>query len=137
MYQVKVLYLDQQENTLDFEKKPSVDVKGNYLVIECGSGQKMALNINTFLCVKFDYPEPAVAKPIKYSTEIRYNTKSETTELLMHPSEPKVEVKVGGNSGVLFLKTDDNLFRVVNGEWCEGVEVDFFVEDELVVRKKK
>jgi len=120
MYRVEVIYLDLQKDSIEFDRKPSIDVRGSTVYLECGSGQKLA--INSFLCVKIFYPT-VQTQPIKYVTNCRYNTKNENTEVLLHSVEPKVELK---NNNVIYLKESDNIVRVVNGEWLESIKIDLF-----------
>jgi len=135
MFTVEVIYQDQNRETVDFESKPSLDVKGNFVCLECGSGQKLVFNIDTVLYARVSYPPQNTVKPFKFTSEAHYHTKNETVELLMHSTAPKIEVKVGGNGGVLLLKEDDNVLRIINGDWLEGIKVDFF-NDQLAGKKK-
>lgn len=128
MYQVEAVYLDGQKESITFNRKPQVDVKGSNVVFECSSGQKFVLNIHTFMFVRILHPAPTTDKPFKFSTNLRFNTKSADVDLLMHVSEPKVEVKVHGNaSNVIFISESDCLLRVINGEWLESAKIDFYV----------
>lgn len=131
MFQARVVYTDKQESVLEFERKPSIDIKGNHLVIDGGNGQKFFLNANTLLVVKFSYPCPTTVKPFKYQSTTQYNTKNDTSEVLMHCSEPKADIKPCGNNGLLFLREDEQILRITNGEWYESIKIDLFTEDGI------
>ena len=134
MFQARVVYTDRQESVLEFERKPSIDIKGNHLVLD-SNGQKLFLNANTFLVVKLSYPSPTTVKPFKYQSTTQYNTKNNASEVLMHCSEPKAEIKLCGNNGLLFMREDEQVLRIINGEWYESIKIELFTE-ESPLRKR-
>lgn len=130
MYEVFISYTENGEDTLICESKPSASVKGGILFLDCGKGQKFAINISTLLYVKIKYPLPERVPEIKYAVDIHYHTETEDVELLFSPST--INVSVDGHNDmftpVVYVKESDNIIRVINSTYLRNIKVKSYSE---------
>jgi len=130
MFEVSVLYADGASDTMLCESKPTVSVDGGYAFIDCGKGQKFALNIATLFYAKIKYPLPDRVPDFKYAVDIHYHSEKDNVELLFSPSSISVDV-VGEEEGyeyVVVVKEGDNITRVINSESLRSVKVNTYSE---------
>jgi len=130
MYEVSLVFADNNTDTMLCESKPSLNVVGGFVLLDCGKGQKLALSIDTLIYAKIKYPLPDNVPDFKYSVDIHYHTDKENVELLFSPSSIGLDV-VGEEDGyvpVITVKEGDNLIRLINGEYLRSVKVNTYSE---------
>jgi len=130
MYEVSLVFVDNNTDTMLCESKPSINVVGGFVLLDCGKGQKLALSIDTLIYAKIKYPLPENVPDFKYSVDIHYHTDKENVELLFSPSSIGLDV-VGEDEGytpVLVVKENDNPIRIINSEFLRSVKVNTYSE---------
>jgi len=130
MYEVSVLYADGSTDDLLCESRPSVDVSGGYVFLDCGRGQSLTLNIDTLFYVKVKYPLPDKVPDFKYAIDIHYHSEKDNVELLFSSSTINVDMD-GDDEGytpIVTVKEGDNLIRLINGEYLRSVKVNTYSE---------
>lgn len=130
MYELSLVFADNNTDTMLCESKPSINVTGGFVLLDCGRGQKLALNIDTLIYVKIKYPLPEHVPDFKYALDIHYHTEKENVELLFSYSSISLDV-VGEDDGytpVLVVKENDNPTRIINSEFLRSVKVSSYSE---------
>ena len=132
MYEVTVIYDDKMEDTIICESKPTFDVDGGFVFVNCGKGQSLSLNVDNLFKVKVKYPIPTVMPNFKHSIDINYNTDTEDVELLFTPStvDVSIEGEDDGFTPVILVKECDNVFRVINSTFLKSIKVTNYSEKD-------
>ena len=132
MYEVTVIYDDKNEDTIICESKPTFDVDGGFVFVECGKGQSLSLNIDNFTKLKVKYPLPTVMPAFKYSININYDTETEDVELLFSPStvDVSIEGEDDGYTPVILVKEGENVCRVINSTYLKSIKVTTYSEKD-------
>jgi hypothetical protein len=130
MYEVSVFYADGVSEEILCESKPSVEVCGGYIFLDCGRGQSLTMSIDTLFYVKVKYPLPEKMPAFKYAIDIHYHTNKDNVELLFTPSTVYVDMdgEEDGYVPVITVKEGDNLIRLINGEYLRSVKVNTYSE---------
>lgn len=122
MYEVEVTYLnDTDTDTLLCSSKPSAELVGNYVILNCGNGQQFTVNVAKMFKITIKYPLPNSVPAFRYAVDIHYN---ENVELLFSPKTFDVDVK----SNVVVVKDGDDVVRVINPEILRSVKVSNYTE---------
>lgn len=132
MYTVEVTYYGKEDDvdTMMCESRPSLNVRGGFVFLDCGKGQKFVSGIDELVRIKIKYPLPDSIPNLKYSIDIKYATETENVELLFSPCE--VNITVDGEedgAAVIIVKEGDNIIRIVNGNFLRSVRVNTYTED--------
>lgn len=130
MYEVIVSYLNTEKEKIDTmlcESKPSLEFRGDYIILNCGNGQQFSVNIDTLYKIVIKYPLPDRIPDLKYQMDIHYNTSSEEVELLFSANTMDVDVK----ERLVIIKDSDNPIRIVNGSMLRSVKISSYTEKNL------
>lgn len=130
MYELTVFYTDGTSDALLCDSKPSVDVCGGYVFLECGKGQSLTLNLETLFYVKVKHPLPDKVPDFKYAIDIHYKSEKDNIELLFSSSTIYVDCDGEGDGymPVIIVKEGDNMVRLINGEYLRSIKVNSYSE---------
>ena len=133
MFEVNVTYCGKNEtDTILCESRPTIEtVAGGHLFLDCGKGQSLTLNVDTFVKVAIKYPLPDRIPPLKYALDIHYDTETEDVEMLFASNTVDVSLdgEEDGYDPVLVVKDGDNIVRIINGNQLRSIKVSSYSEE--------
>lgn len=92
MYELVITYTENGSDIILCESIPKLKVKGRSLMINCGSGQELVINIDQFLYLRTNAPIPDKYHYLTYRADIHYQTLTEDVESLYTVSRFKFKV---------------------------------------------
>jgi len=128
MYSVTVMFNNRDQEELLCASKPSIEIEGDFILINGGQGQKLAVGIAALYKIKISAPLPDKLAPFKYSVDVHYSNETDDTEMWFAVNEVYTKVEVSDTRSIVFIKESDNVVRVINGQYLRSVKVNTYSE---------
>ena len=128
MYELTVVYFDKKEDTILCTSQPSYEIENGYLFLDCGSGQSLTLNIETFLKVRIKPPLPTNVPAFHYSIDIQYSLVTDDVELLFSSHDVDVSTHGDDYGRIIVVEEDRTPIRIINSDYLKSIKVTTYSE---------